>query len=298
MKKVWIIVAVSLIFLGCVIFGGVMTKLKWDFNKLSTAKYETNQYQLTADYKNISIKGKNEDIIFMPSDDINSIVVCYEQEKVKHSVNVVDGTLVIDVTDMRKWYEHIGVFFDTPKVTLYIPKGEYGQLTINASTGDVQIPKEFWFENIDISISTGSVKCLSSASGNVKIKLSTGDIKMENISADSIELSVTTGDVMLADVTCEGIRSNGSTGDITLKSVVAKRQFFIKRSTGGVRLDKSDGGEIIIKTSTGDIKGSLLSDKVFITNADTGSVNVPETTTGGKCQLTTDTGDIRIKIEK
>lgn len=276
--KIWIIVAVSLILVGVIIFGGVMTMLKWDFSKLATIKYQTNEYEILDDYKNISITVKTADVVFVPTEDVKTRVVCYEQENVKHSVNVKDGTLVIDVADTRKWYEHIGIGFSSPKVTLYIPKGEYGSLSIKANTGDVRL--------------------LSLVLGDVKIKLSTGDINAENISACGIDVSVTTGDVKLNNITCESILSSGSTGDITLNDVVAKGQFCIKRSTGDVKLNKCDGGEINITTSTGDIKGSLLSDKVFIANADTGSVNVPKTTVGGKCQLTTNTGDIRIKIEK
>jgi hypothetical protein len=40
----------------------------------------------------------------------------------------------------------------------------------------------------------------------------------------------------------------------------------------------------------------LLSEKVFITKSDTGRIDVPETVTGGKCKITTDTGSIRIYI--
>jgi hypothetical protein len=44
------------------------------------------------------------------------------------------------------------------------------------------------------------------------------------------------------------------------------------------------------------VKGSLLTDKIFVTQSDTGKVDVPETVSGGKCKVTTDTGDIRIEI--
>ena len=59
-----------------------------------------------------------------------------------------------------------------------------------------------------------------------------------------------------------------------------------------------DGGQILIKTDTGKVSGSLLSDKVFIIETDTGRKDYPKTTTGGKCEITTDTGDIIITIEK
>ena len=44
--KIWLIIAASLVLIGCIAFGGVMAMLKWDFAKLSTAKYETNDYEI------------------------------------------------------------------------------------------------------------------------------------------------------------------------------------------------------------------------------------------------------------
>ena len=46
MKKAMIF-AVILIIAGCMILGGVMTMLNWDFSKLSTVQYETNVYEIT-----------------------------------------------------------------------------------------------------------------------------------------------------------------------------------------------------------------------------------------------------------
>ena len=56
--------------------------------------------------------------------------------------------------------------------------------------------------------------------------------------------------------------------------------------------------ELFVKTDTGDISGSLLSDKIFLTETDTGSIKVPQSVNGGKCELTTDTGDIRITVSE
>ena len=61
---------------------------------------------------------------------------------------------------------------------------------------------------------------------------------------------------------------------------------------------QGDAAELEISTDTGDVKGSLLTEKVFITRSDTGRIRVPETVTGGKCKITTDTGNIEIEIQK
>ena len=59
-----------------------------------------------------------------------------------------------------------------------------------------------------------------------------------------------------------------------------------------------DAAEIYVETDTGDVKGTLLSDKVYIVFTDTGKINVPKAVTGGRCEISTDTGNIKIEIEQ
>ena len=316
--KVWLIIAASFVLVGGIIFVGVMSMLKWDFTKLSTGKYETNDYEITENFKSISIITNTADVVFVPSENQKASVVCHEQKNMKHSVTVQNGELVIEVVDTRKWYEYIGINLGTLKITVYIPQEEYGSLFVKSSTGNVEIPKEFKFKSIDISESTGNVTNYASASEDIIIKTSTGNIHVENVSAGTLDLSVSTGRVAVSDVTCEGnvkinvstgktnltniecknVVSNGNTGAISLKNVIAAEKFSIERSTGDVRFEGSDATEISVKTDTGDVTGTLLSEKVFITETSTGRINVPKTTSGGKCEITTSTGDINISIKK
>ncbi len=316
--KKWFIIAFSLILIGLIIFGAVMAMLNWDFTKLSTNKYETSNYEIDKSFKDISIITNTADVVFTASENAQCSVECYEQKNVKHTVSVKDGILVIEVVDSRKWYEHIGFNFGTPRVTVYIPKGEYDALSVKASTGDIEIPSDFNFASIDASVSTGDVGCYASASDLIKIKASTGDINVDSISAGALDLTVSTGKVTVSGVKCEGnaairvstgkafltdiackdITSSGNTGDISLKNVVASGKLTIERSTGDVTFEKCDADELFVTTDTGDVTGSLLSDKIFIVNTDTGKKDVPKTTTGGICEITTDTGDIKITIRK
>ncbi len=315
--KIWLITATSLVLIGCLIFGSVVIMIKGDFSKMATVGYETSEYDISESYKNISIITTTADVEFVPSENDKTSIVCREQEKLKHSVLVKEETLVIEVNDIRKWYDRIGVVFGAPKITVYIPKGEYGALSVDSNTSDVEIPNDFTFESIDISTKTGSVENHASSLGMIKIKCTTGAIFMENVSADSIDLSVstgkirasniecdgdinivvTTGNTQLNNLKCENLYSKGSTGDIKLNDVISAKMLSVTRTTGDIKLDSCDGSEIFLQTSTGDISGSLLSEKVFITKTDTGDINVPKTTSGGKCEINTDTGDIKIKIK-
>ena len=315
-SKTWLIITASFILAGGVIFVGVMSLLNWDFTKLSANKYETNAYAIVEQYQNITVATDTANITFVASEDVNTKIVCYEQKNAKHTVLVEDDTLVITLVDTRKWYEHIGINFGTPKITVYLPQGEYGALSVKGETGDVEIPKDIQLKSLDVSQSTGDVMNYASVSEAMEVKTSTGDILIADASAEMMDLSVSTGKITLSDIKCEkdvkitvstgktnvtnlkcnNIISKGSTGDISLENVFVAEKMTVVRSTGDIKLSACDAAEIFIETDTGDVTGTLLSEKVFIADTDTGCVDVPKTATGGKCEITTDTGDTKIKI--
>lgn len=314
---IWLVISASLVLLGTIVFGGAMMALGWDFSKLSTSEFETNYYDVDNIFSDISVLADTADISFALAVDKKCSVVCHENTRSKHLVSVKDGTLSIELQHSRKWYDYIGIFnFDTPNITVYLPSGRYGELSVEASTGDVEIPDDFIFNSICVSLSTGDVTNNASVSDDINIKTSTGNIKVANVSAGGLDLSVSTGKITVSNVTCTGdvnisvstgksditdlecsnLGSTGNTGDISMKNVVASGKFSIERTTGDVKFDACDASEISVKTDTGDVTGSLLTDKVFITETDTGNVVVPESVAGGKCKIFTDTGDIKMEI--
>ncbi len=314
--KIWLIIAACLVFMGCIILGSALYMIKWDFAKLATINYETNVHNISENYKNISVITDTADVVFIASEDEKTVVTCKEQKNLKHKVSTENDTLTIEVVDERKWYEHIGINFGKLKITVAIPKGEWGALSIKSHTGDVEIPKDFKFNSIDIFESTGNVKNYASALEMIKIRTSTGDIETEGITVANLELTVSTGNILASNITCEGdvnvkvstgktelnnvrcknVISDGDTGRLFLKNVVAEGKFTVKRSTGDITLEDCDAAEIFIETDTGDVSGTLLSEKVFFVETDTGRISVPKTTSGGRCEISTDTGDIKLDV--
>jgi len=316
--KTWLITAALLIFIGCLLFTGIMTALKWDFTELSTVNYVTNTYDISEEFDGIYMNTDTAHIELILSDSGECSVECYEDEDARHSVTVKDNALSIELTERNSVSGYIGINFDSPKITVYLPKEKYETLFIDEATGDIEIPNDFIFKNADISLSTGDVYFSASASDEVKIKTNTGNIYAEKISAGALDLTVSTGKVSvssvtckgdasvsvstgktdLTDITCKSVISSGSTGSISMDNVIAEEKFSIERSTGDVIFENCDAANVYIKTNTGDVSGTLLSDKIFIADTGTGSINVPKTTSGGKCEITTSTGDIDISIQK
>lgn len=294
--KFFIILSTIIVSLG-IIFVGAMSVLKWDFSKLTTFKYQDNSYQIEQTFSSISIETYEADVQFKFSSDNTTSVVLHEREKVMHKVDVIDETLTIKAEDTRKWYDYIGINFKSPKITVYLPLSEYNSLFVKTSTGDVRVSQEFNFEIVKVIVSTGDVNINNVTTQDLDISVSTGDINLNNLNLKNLSISSRTGDVDLHGITLDHLTITGKTGDLDMENVVATNKFYITLSTGSVELERCDAGEIYIKTSTGDIEGSLLSEKIFIAKSGTGEENVPRTTSGGICELTTSTGDIEIRID-
>ena len=317
--KVCLIVASALMLFGVLLFTTAMAATSFNFaSGFNMAKYETASYEITEKFDSISIDTDTADIDIRPATDGKVKVLCFEQKNLAHDVSVEGGTLTVKLVDERRWFEHIGFFnIHSPMISIYLPEEEYKALNIDADTSDIDVTSEVSFESVDIHVSTGDVKCYASVSETLKIKASTGDVTLDGIRTGALDITTTTGDIKansitcagditlgvstgkikFSDVTCKNLISTGSTGDITLSSVIATERFDIERSTGDVNLEACDAASLIILTDTGEVEGSLLSEKVFVVRTDTGDIDVPKTTSGGICEITTDTGDVDIYIK-
>lgn len=316
-SKKWIIISAVLLGVGVLICAAAFAMLGFDITKLNTLKLVSNTYEVSGDFNNISIAADIENISFAFSDDGSCKVICYEEEDDTHNVRIENNTLTIDKAKKHHINFSFFVVTESPKITVYLPKTYYQALTVASDTGDIVIPKEFSFESINAVLSTGDVTCLASADKTIDIKVNTGDIHISDISAaelklvndtgdidisdsaltENIYIEEDTGDVILKGVSCKNLAWLGDTGDLIMTDVIASEEFRLEGDTGDIKFNGCDAGTIYAKTDTGDIIGTLLGDKVFITETDTGKVNVPKTITGSRCELTTDTGDIRIELK-
>ena len=318
-KSVWIslIVSGALIVFGAGFFVSALNGVNWDFSALSGYEFVTDTCNVTEPFSNISIDSDTADIQFIPSTDGKCRVEYGDLVYNVYEIEVRDGTLHIILNDTRKWYDYISIgTFTSSYITVYLPAGEYGTLTVSESTGDIEIPADFSFENLDMELSTGDVNVLASIKNTAKIKANTGDVTLKDLCVGGLEIKVTTGKIelegvdctgdvslrcstgktFLTDLTCASLTSKGSSGDILLKNVIALGAFDISRDTGDVSFDSCDAANITVSTDTGDVRGTLRTDKIFVCRSDTGRVEVPPTTKGGTCRITTDTGDIIITI--
>lgn len=316
-KKIALIVASALVVCGLIIFFVAAAAVNFDLAKLNSAEYLTNTYTVDEQFTGIYIDTDEFDISFAPSEDGSCRVECRESDKVYNIVTVKDGTLFVERHDERRLPDYFGFFMGDMSITVYLPEREYGNVELETSVGELNIPEGFTFERLMIETDTGDITLNANVTDALSVKTDTGFMELTDIEANSMNLESGTGDISLnsanvsdmiglstdtgsvsfVDVKCQSLTAESSTGDISFDNVIVSGDCRIESNTGSIELLGFDAEEIFIQTDTGDVFGSLLSDKVFIAESDTGDVSVPKTTTGGRCEIISDTGNIDIEIQ-
>jgi len=257
----------------------------------------TKSYIIGEAYNSINIVGKTSDInIYLSTNNENKIVYI-ENKKISVESKVVDGILTINQIDNRKFYDKL-FDFGGLEVSLYLSQESIDLLNIKGKTGDIEVDEGFTFNNVEVNNSTGDIEFKANVNGNLNIKNSTGDIEIENNNiGGNVNVITSTGDIDLTNLKCNKLDIKVSTGDTKLINVLVTEDFNMIGSTGSVKFDGFDANNIFVTVDTGDVKGTILTSKIFIARSKTGSVNVPETLTGGVCKIIASTGSIKISYK-
>lgn len=282
----------------------------------SAMTFVQNTYELTDDFSDISISENESHIRFLPAEDGVCKVVCEENEKIFYLIEVVAGTLYIESVDNRDWLDHIGIFFDSRELIVYLPKSEYDSLAIENISGSTTVPEGFSFAEVDIESTSGSIKFFAESSEVLDLYSVSGSLKIENCSpktleADSNSGSITissvgestalrassvSGSIKLTDCRFSEITANNTSGSVTLENTVASGHIRIETVSGSITLNSCDGKSLLLISTSGSIKGTLLTEKIFDAESVSGSIDVPYCSEGGSCDISTISGGIHIKI--
>lgn len=271
--KIWLIIAVLLIVTGGILLSATLVGA----HRSSSNEFEEKVYTIDTEFENILVDAETAAVSIHLSTDTLCHITCYEDINAPIFVKAENNTLTVQEVDETAWYAHIGIRLTHPRIEISVPRKALNSLDIRTSTGDIVL-NNHTMNSLALSATTGDIRLNDViCQGNAQIQLSTGSVNLSN-------------------VVCQEFTTEGSTGDVRLSNTVILGLLSIRRSTGSIHLEKSDGGEIFIKTSTGDITCSLLTDKVYTARTNTGHINVPKTTGSGKCEVTTNTGDIKITV--
>ncbi len=337
-KKTVLIIALCLVAAGLILSGVALASSGFHPEKLvrEPSSLKETTYSVEEGFTALELRTGAGDVRLLPSDDGKCRVECMENEEQTHRVEVKDGVLRVarqvgDPTGVSFR------FVERDCVRVYLPERAYERLTLETSSGDVDCPAEFSFgealvetssgdaafrsgvsgdltvsaasgnvtvegvspASLSVSTASGSIRIVGVAAGDLSLSAASGDLSLENVAlSGEAKLRTSSGDQSLKNVSCASLNAESSSGEKRLTDVLASGELRCESSSGDLILLRCDADSLSLSATSGEVRGSLLTEKIFFTETSGGSVRVPRSMSGGKCEVHTTSGDIRLTVGK
>lgn len=275
-KKIAIIVAVCMIVVGFISAFTSLASVGFDVAKVDTMEWQTNTYEIEEAFENISIDGLEAAVTLVPSTDGTCKVVCTENDNVYDEIKVENNTLTIKRMSKGKWNFNFGVSLEEPKITVYLPKTEYKKLVLDNTSGRLEVPTDFTFEEAKVANSSGKIIFKADVTGALSVENtsggidvgenqvgsltvagSSGGIQVASVSVENdVQVNSTSGGIHISDVECKGMSAKGSSGSIRISSVIAQENLDVNGTSGSIQLSDVECVNVTGGNSSGSIKCS------------------------------------------
>ena len=281
--------------------------------RLNYARPAIETYSIESEFINIEINCPDCEIELLPTKtdkgrNVTATVVYRGNDETKHSVGVENGTLKIGHEKSGKG--GIVIYSDKDEeIAVYLPEKEYLTLSIQSNSGSIIVPEDFSFENVSLQTVSGQIQSSAEVGRTLLAQSASGSMRIEGTSTEYLETYSKNGNVEILNVSGNSAWAETTSGNIMLRQAVFSDELNIETTSGSVRFDDSDALIINVKTKSGNIKGTLLSKKVYQVSSESGSVSLPamsdnEITGGdgrdtyyGTCTIDTGSGTVDIKTK-
>lgn len=324
MKKstiVILIVSLCLLVSGVIICGGVLLlydNFAFDFENNGNVSYAERTETLSEKFVNVDADSLSGGIELFPSSADECVIECSESDNVRFDIKVDGDTLMVKRIDTRKWYQFIRIGFSKEYIKIYLPQGEYKDIALKTSSGKIVVNDGLTCDNLTATSTSGSIRAYTlNAEDTIELYSTSGSVVADTITAKNLTTSstsgkttignleisgaldanATSGNIEISQVNCNSVSVDNSSGSIVLSGVISESSFDVSNTSGKIELLGCDAQSLDIKNISGGVRGTLLSDKVFVASSTSGKVRVPDTTQGGVCKVRTTSGSIDIDIK-
>ena len=318
----WIYAALVCILIGAGLMISVGSMNGWDPARFGNAVHLTAQrFPIEEDFTAIDLRGCGGDVTLLPADDGVCRVVTgvSEDSGIETKVEVRDGVLYVTREDTRPWYARIAFNFWTGEddVTVFLP-GErtealdlrgassqvvvgsglaFGRASVETTSGDIRFQAEA-SESLRLKTNSGAILLAYSACGDVALESTSGEITVRYLQCGGFASCSTSGAQRLEDLSAAGeITAVGTSGEKLLRRVTADGALTLESTSGDVSLDGIDAASVAIRSTSGEVKGTVARRMAFSASSSSGDIRLPESDPkGGAFTVRTSSGDIRITV--
>lgn len=180
---------------------------------------------------------------------------------------------------------------------IYVGDNSVGSLSVKGTSGSIEVMSVIATGDVEVTGSSGGISVAEVECTNLSVENTSGATRLYKIAAtDDVSVNGASSSLNLESVECKNLTGSNTSGKIYCTNVVASGDMKLENSSGGISLSACDAANLKLEATSGSIRGTLLTEKIFQANATSGSVKVPETTSGGVCEVTTTSGSIQMSI--
>lgn len=285
-KKKALIIAVSLIILGCILCTAVfilndnrLPSGKVGVISLGDGDFIKKTKVIEDKFTSIEISDiSSMDISICKSKDNTCYVEYYDTDEIIHNIGVNGDTLSIN-SDGGGGYFNFSFTTLSPVTTVYLPDSEYSKIRIETSSGDVEVDNTMTVDELIIEASSGSIFVNNISGAYAGLTASSGDISLNNITADTISFKTSSGSTNGYNVVGDSaITGSAKSGDIEIEGT-SSLYYELKTSSGDIELELNPDNQYVFETRTG-----------------SGDIEVPASVPGANaiCNLKSESGDIEV----
>jgi lia operon protein LiaG len=189
-----------------------------------------------------------------------------------------------------------GFFWSNLTLELSVPRGYKGQVSAQASSGDIEVA-DHDFAGLQLVTSSGSIRAGLVTATELTMHTTSGDLSVQGVKAPVSELSSTSGRIGVAALTGD-VRAQSSSGDVMIAFTAAPSRVEAGASSGSItlRLPADAGFVLDARSSSGDVSCGF---PITLTGSGSaGARHVMQGTIGsgsGRISVHTSSGDIRIE---
>lgn len=290
---------------------------------LATGIFGNNNFESGSFYYEETFKSSGVDTLYTDLSTEELKVLYHEENRIDIVVtgdapsDDIDDFIDIG-TDLHGFYietkyRGINIFDDYDlNIEVVLPINQFNIFEIKTSTGNIFIDEKTVLHELKIESSTGDIFLESIEANEVVLISSTGEKEVGEIICDTAIIKSSTGDNKFGNFICDTGSIKGSTSDLYINNALG--ELTVSSSTGRIEIEKSDSGDLDIRTSTGDVTLGLVSNSGYSLNLTTSTGDIETdlpievvgpfeenelkgTVRGGeyKVYVNTSTGDISIK---
>ena len=312
-KKSPIALAIVFICIGIALILSSLLLSGFDLSFASSLQFTAKEHKVTLPFDSIQVEDIDCNVVLRPSKDNTCTVVGDETSKLFNVVSVENGTLTVRRRDERAWHERILVFGEAnPTLTVYLPVREYDTLSLQTTAGDLRAQAPFVFrkatlksvsgdvhltaairESLSLSTTSGSIFAEGQTLPSLNASSTSGSITLRRISANELKLFSDSGKIRVEDgVTVETLEAHTTSADMLLSGVTVKKTLHVIGVSGNVALFDTEFADAYVETESGNVAGTLRSQKKFDIQTVSGVVLHPECNEGAPLCVRTVSGNV------